>query len=259
MKNKKRIIIYIGIILLSSILSLGLSIVYQEYKQKTIPSVEKLIKEKKEQNYSDKDDYKKQKKEEIINYTNEIPSYREQYGNQYIMGRLEVPNLNINALVTRAGNNSFYLNNNLYNKNDGLGVPFFDYRNTDLANDKQINIYGHNTRNEKYFSQLPFINLEAYTDRNIFNNYKDIYLSIDEKKVHYEVIAVKIVNDSNNEHMKVIFRSDEDFLNHVGRLLRDSLYKDSNLEITSNDRLIVLQVCHYNPPDTYLLVIGKEE
>ena len=227
MKNKKRIIIYIGIILLSSILSLGLSIVYQEYKQKTIPSVEKLIKEKKEQNYSDKDDYKKQKKEEIINYTNEIPSYREQYGNQYIMGRLEVPNLNINALVTRAGNNSFYLNNNLYNQNDGLGVPFFDYRNTDLANDKQINIYGHNTRNEKYFSQLPFINLEAYTDRNIFNNYKDIYLSIDEKKVHYEVIAVKIVNDSNNEHMKVIFRSDEDFLNHVGRLLRDSLYKDN--------------------------------
>lgn len=259
MKNKKKIIIYIGIILLSSLLSLGLSIIYQEYKQKTIPVVEDLIKEKKQQNYSDKDDYKEQKKEEIINYTNEIPAYREQYGNPYIMGRLEIPNLNINALVTRAENNAFYLNNNLYNQKDGLGVPFFDYRNTDLANNKQINIYGHNTRNEKYFSQLPFINLEAYTDKNIFNNYKDIYLSIDEKKVHYEVIAIKIVNDSNNEHMKVIFYSEEDFLKHVGRLLQDSLYKDTNLEITSNDRLIVLQVCHYNPPDTYLLVIGKEK
>ena len=259
MKNKKKIIIYIGIILLSSLLSLGLSIIYQEYKQKTIPVVEDLIQEKKQQNYSDKDDYKEQKKEEIINYTNEIPAYREQYGNPYIMGRLEIPNLNINALVTRAENNAFYLNNNLYNQKDGLGVPFFDYRNTDLANNKQINIYGHNTRNEKYFSQLPFINLEAYTDKNIFNNYKDIYLSIDEKKVHYEVIAIKIVNDSNNEHMKVIFYSEEDFLKHVGRLLQDSLYKDTNLEITSNDRLIVLQVCHYNPPDTYLLVIGKEK
>ncbi len=259
MKNKKKIIIYIGIILLSALLSLGLSIIYQEYKQKTIPVVEDLIKEKKQQNYSDKDDYKEQKKEEIINYTNEIPAYREQYGNPYIMGRLEIPNLNINALVTRAENNAFYLNNNLYNQKDGLGVPFFDYRNTDLANNKQINIYGHNTRNEKYFSQLPFINLEAYTDKNIFNNYKDIYLSIDEKKVHYEVIAIKIVNDSNNEHMKVIFYSEEDFLKHVGRLLQDSLYKDTNLEITSNDRLIVLQVCHYNPPDTYLLVIGKEK
>ena len=259
MKNKKKIIIYIGIILLSALLSLGLSIIYQEYKQKTIPVVEDLIKEKKQQNYSDKDDYKEQKKEEIINYTNEIPAYREQYGNPYIMGRLEIPNLNINALVTRAENNAFYLNNNLYNQKDGLGVPFFDYRNTDLANNKQINIYGHNTRNEKYFSQLPFINLEAYTDKNIFNNYKDIYLSIDEKKVHYEVIAIKIVNDSNNEHMKVIFYSEEDFLKHVVRLLQDSLYKDTNLEITSNDRLIVLQVCHYNPPDTYLLVIGKEK
>lgn len=259
MKNKKKYIIYIGIILLSSLISLGISFIYQEYKRKTIPSVKELINEKKEKNYSDKDDYKEQKKEEISNYTNELPPYREQYGNPYIMGRLELPNLNINALVTRAENNAFYLNNNLYNQYDGLGVPFFDYRNTDLANNKQINIYGHNTRNEKYFSQLPFINLEAYTDKNIFDNYKDIYLSIDEKKVHYEIIAVKIITDANNEHMKVIFHSDEDFLQHISRLLQGTLYRNNNIEITSTDRIIVLQVCHYNPPDTYLLVIGREK
>lgn len=255
MKNKKRYLVYIGIIILTTIISLGISIAYQEYQNKKIPNVEELIKEKEKRNYTDKDNYKAPE-EELNNYVNELPTYREQYGNPYIMGKLELPSLNINALVTRAANNAFYLNNNLYNQYDGLGVPFFDYRNIDLVNDKQINIYGHNTRNEKYFSQLPFINLEAYTDENIFKNYKDIYLSIDEKKIHYEVVAVKIIDDSNNEHMKLIFHSDEDYLQHVGKLLKDTLYRNNNLEITINDRLLILQVCHYNPQDTYLLVIG---
>ena len=170
MKNKKvkRIISYLLIIMGSCILSFGGYFLYQYFtRESKIPSVDKLVKEKKKKNYSDKDDNKK----EVVNYVNELPAYREQYGNPYIMGRLEIPNLNINSLVTRAENNAFYLNNNLYNQHDGLGVPFFDYRHTDLANNQQINIYGHNTRNERFFDQLPFINLEAYVDENIFFKY----------------------------------------------------------------------------------------
>ena len=250
----KQIIIYILIIIGSMVLSFGGYLIYRHFTAISIPSVDKLIKEKKKNNYKDKDDNKK----DVEAYVNELPAYREQYGNPYIMGRLEIPNLNINALVTRTSNNAFYLNNNLYNVHDGLGVPFFDYRNTDLANNQQINIYGHNTKNEKFFDRLPFINLEAYVDENIFKNYKDIYLSIDEKLVHYKVIAIKIISNDNNEHMKVIFYNEEDFLQHVSKLLQNALYIESNLEIKGNDRLIVLQVCHYNPPDTYLLVIGKE-
>ena len=59
--------------------------------------------------------------------------------------------------------------------------------------------------------------------------------------------------------MKIIFRSDEDYIQHIRKLLQNTLYKESNLEITTEDRIIVLQVCHYNPPNTYLLIIGKEE
>ena len=58
--------------------------------------------------------------------------------------------------------------------------------------------------------------------------------------------------------MKIIFKDNHDFLTHVSRLLQNSLYRDNMIEISSSDRLIVLQVCHYNPMDTYLLVIGKE-
>ena len=174
------------------------------------------------------------------------------------MARLEVPNININTLVTRTSNNEYYLNYNLYNQYDGLGAPFFDFRNTSLNTDRQINIYGHNTQNTKFYDRLPFINLEAYTDENIFKNYKDINLYIDERLVKYRIVAIKIVNNSQIEHMKLVFYSDDDFVQHANKLLADTMYKENNLNITAKDRLLVLQVCHYNPVDTYLLVIAKE-
>lgn len=258
MKNKKNKNLGLKIILVVLVLiGIGLTAYYiydKNNPKKLVPPVKKIVDEKEKNNYKDKDDNKK----DVNTYVNNLPSYRQQYNNQFIMGKLEIPNLNIDSLVTRASNNEFYLNNNLYNQYDGLGVPFFDYRNTDLANNKQINIYGHNTMNEQYYDRLPFINLEAYTNENIFKNYKDIYLSIDEKQIHYEVIAVKVITGRDNEHMKVVFYSNEDYLQHVSKLLQNTMYKENNLEITANDKIIVLQVCHYNPPNTYLLVIGKE-
>jgi sortase B len=251
-KHTRKILI---IILLGISLGLLGYYVYDKTTTKTIPKVDNLIKEKKKINYKDKDNNKIDVKE----YVNKLNDYRSQYGNSNIMGKLDIPNLGIESLIVRTSNNEYYLNYNLYNQYDGLGAPFFDYRNTDLANNRQINIYGHNTRNEKYFDQLPFINLEAYTDKNIFDNYKDIYLSIDEKQIHYEVIAIKIITNQDNEHMKVIFYSDEDYLNHVTKLLKNTLYKENNMTISKDDKLIVLQVCHYNPEGTYLLVIGKEK
>lgn len=190
-------------------------------------------------------------------YNNLLPSYRSQYNNPNILGRLEIPGINIDTLVARTVNNSYYLQYNLYNEYDQIGAPFFDYRNQDLPNNRQVNIYGHNTENESIYDKLPLISLEKYTDKNNFDKYKDIYLSLDSGKIHYEIIAVKILTDGNNEHMKLIFYSDEDFLNHANKMLSGSLYTKENLLISPTDRLIVIQICHYNPRDSYLLVIGK--
>ncbi len=244
------IIVFIVLILIA-----GGYFYYTNYVDKQIPSVKELIKEKKKNNYSDKD----LNQIDINTYVNTLPQERLTYGNNDIVARLEIPNLNINSLVTRATNNEYYLDYNLYRQYDALGTPFIDFRNMNLATDKQINIYGHNTQNSAYYDQLPFINLEAYVDKGIFDNYKDVYLSIDEKQIHYEVIAVKIVTDADYEHMKVVFYSDQDYLTHVGKLLQNTLFKNENLEITVEDNLLVLQVCHYNPMNTYLLVICKEK
>lgn len=238
------------------ILCVGGYFIYDHFiREQGIPSVNQLIKDKKDSGFSDKD----QNKIDVSNYVNELPMYREQYGNQFIMGKLQIPNLNIDTLVVRANNNEYFLNYNLYGQWDGLGVPFFDYRNQDLNTNQQINIYGHNTQRQEFYSQLPFTNLEAYVDEAIFNNYKEVYLSIDERQIEYEVVAIKIITGDDNEHMKVIFKNDADFLQHMNKLLSNALYKSENASFTAYDHVLVLQVCHYNPMGSYLLVICKEK
>ncbi len=253
-KQKKKSYIWL-IIVVALILCAGGYYYYNNYAFKQLPEIKKLIDDKKKKGYSDKDD----NKIDVSTYVNTLPQERINYNNNDIVARLQVPNLGIDSLVTRASNNEYYLNYNLYRQYDELGVPFIDYRNTSLSTNQQINIYGHNTPNPQYYDQLPFINLEAYVDKGIFDNYKDVYLSIDERQIHYEVIAIKIVTDADNEHMKVVFYGEQDFLSHTGKLLSNTLFKNDQLEITSEDHLLVLQVCHYNPANSYLLVICKEK
>ena len=248
--NLKTILLMIFVPL---IMFFGTIYIYDTFIDKSISSVEKLKKEKEKNNYSDKDDGK-----DISNYVNELPALRQQYGNNDIYGRLEISQLNINSIVMRSVNNDYYLNRNVYHQVDGLGLPFFDYRNQSLSTNRQINIYGHNTQNQNFIDQLPFVNLTAYTDKNIFDNYKKVYLSIDERQIEYEVIAVKIITDGNNEHMKLIFYNDNDFVNHAAKMINGSLYT-SNATVTATDKLLVLQVCYYDPPGSYLIVISKQK
>jgi len=245
-------------ILIPVALCVGAYYVYNTYfAEGGLPSVNKLIKEKKKGNFKDKDDNKL----EEIPYENPLPALREQYGNDEIMGRLQIPNLNIDTPVFRAGDNRFYLNYNGYKQWDEIGVPFFDYRNTSLSTDWQINIYGHNTKQTDLYDKLPLTNLEAYMDGEIFLNYKDVYLSIDEKLLHYEAVATKIVYGAeDNEHMKVIFKDQYDYIQHTQKLLENVYNVDSSAaDFSHGERMLVLQICHYDPEGSYLLLICKEK
>lgn len=256
---RKKVKIFVPLIIFVIGIVYSISIIYNIYNRPKISNKAKKIIEQVKENNNDNVINDETKQENIISeepYINKLPEYRNQYGNGYIMGNLNIPGIEINSLVTRAKNNIYYLNHNIYNKYDELGTPFFDYRNQNLLYDLQINIYGHNTQNEKYYDKLPFSNLDAYTDQNVFNTYKDINLEIDEAKLKYRVIAIKIINNSDNEHMKLVFTDEEDYLNHINKLLSNTLYND-NVEYNANDKFLVLQACHFNPVNSYVLVIAK--
>ena len=256
-REKKKLGVIIPLIIsFICILSL-IGYYYFENNKVYTPTVQKIIKENNSNTKNKKDSNNNVPTETVEVYQNNLPAYRQQYNNKYIMGKLSMPGVKLESIITRANNNQYYLNHNLYNTYDELGNPFFDYRNTNLANARQINIYGHNTQNSNYYKQLPFTNLEAYNDYNVFKNNKDVTLEIDEKRINYKVVAVKIVTSDNNEHTKLIFYSDQDFINHINKMLSNSVYKE-NISVTAADKYLVLQACHYNPRNSYLLVIAKQ-
>ena len=257
-KNKVKLLIVFTLLVIFGI-TINHFYLSNDAKKGTIsPKVKEIIEKNKESNNEDDNNQLEEPEEEKEVYINQLPNYRNQYNNQSIYGRLIIPQLKMDSLITISDNNSYYIDHDIYNNYNKLGNPFFDHRNVSLSTDRQINIYGHNTQNEKYYDALPFTNLEAYTDENVFKTVKDIYLEIDERKLIFQVIAIKIITNNDNEHMKLVFYSDEDFLNHSKKLLDNTLFKE-NTEITASDRLLVLQACHYNPMGSYLLVIAKEK
>lgn len=253
MKKKNKFLVSILVLVLLGFIAVGVYEKFYNPYRHLSPTVQQIIKEK------TGGSEKESPLTPSVQYDNQLPFYRQQYGNPYIIAHLKIDSVKIDSLVSRAANNEYYLNHNLYNAYDELGSAFVDHRNQNLTSDRQINIYGHNTQNSKYYDVLPFTNLEAYTDINIFDHYKNVVLDIDERQLLFEVIAVKIVTDNDFEHMKLVFYSDEDWLQHVNKLLSNTLYiDDGNSKVGVSDRLLVLQACHYNPMNSYLLVICKE-
>lgn len=244
-KNKAKTRLIFSIIFLVFMIGLTSFFVYNNnYKTSKIPTINTEI-----QTTNDTDQ---------INYINNLPTFRTQFNNEDIKANLIIPGLGINILITKTDNNEYYLNHDIYKKSNALGNPFIDYRNNEMLNDRQINIYGHNTDNERYFKDLPFTKLQSYTDKNFFDNNKEVVLDIDETELRYQVIAVKVITKSDREHMSMIFYDENDYTTHLEKLLQNTLYYD-NTSVDKNSKILVLQACNYNPKDTYIIVICKRK
>ena len=191
-------------------------------------------------------------------YENSIPDLRNIYNNQDIIAELKIPSISLDSVITKTTDNKFYLNHDAYKNNSILGNPYIDFRNEDnLDNEKQINIYSHNSSNSDYQDKLPFYKLENYLDKSVFENSSDIYLLTEEKQIKYQIVAVKVIT-SNNEHMILDTSNSDKWVKHIDNLLKDTVYCNDNCKLSKDDKLLILQTCHYNPVGSYLLVIAKK-
>ena len=56
--------------------------------------------------------------------------------------------------------------------------------------------------------------------------------------------------------MTIHFYDDNDFIDHTYALLNGSTNK-RDVKITKDDRILVLQTCNYDPPDSLVIIICK--
>ena len=177
-------------------------------------------------------------------------------GNNDIVGVVRIDSIGLNAIVVKGKDNEYYLKHDLAKNSSIFGTEFVDYRNNnDLAKEKQINIYGHNSRNEDYYSKLEFSKLNKITDKTTFNNLSDIYFYIDNDVLIYKPVIVKVIT-TDYEYTRLVFNNEEVLKKHLKNLSSNTMYCNGDCSISEDKDIIILQTCYYDPVGSYLLLIG---
>ena len=82
-----------------------------------------------------------------------------------------------------------YLRRDFYGNNASGGTPFLDGRNAAQVEGQNLILYGHNMMDGSMFKPLI-----SYLEPNFRETHKDIFLEIDGRQYHYEVLAVVETN-----------------------------------------------------------------
>lgn len=102
------------------------------------------------------------------------------------VGWLTIPDTGIDYPVMHTPNDpEHYLRRDFYGESASAGTPFLDGRNAAQAEGQNLILYGHNMMDGSMFK--PLMN---YLEPNFRETHKDIFLEIDGRQYHYEVLAV---------------------------------------------------------------------
>lgn len=102
------------------------------------------------------------------------------------VGWVTIPDTGIDYPVMHTPNDpEHYLRRDFYGDSASGGTPFLDGRNAAQAEGQNLILYGHNMMDGSMFK--PLMN---YLEPNFRETHKDIFLEIDGRQYHYEVLAV---------------------------------------------------------------------
>ena len=151
---------------------------------------------------------------------------------------LRVNNTNIDYVVVKTDNNEYYLNHNFNKENNVAGWIFANYLNKFDESDKNIVIFGHNTKDGSMFGTLKNILNKNWYENN--DNRK--ILLITEKDVYfYEIFSCYSIVPEDF-YIKANFKDDNDFLDFINILKKRSIY-DFNIDVGVNDNILTLSSC----------------
>lgn len=174
--------------------------------------------------------------EEEEKYKVDFETLKEQ--NPDTVAYLEVNNTNINYVVVKGKDNSYYLNHNFEKKWNIAGWIFADYHNKYDGTDRNLVIYGHNTRDGSMFDTLKDI-LKRDWQENIDN--RKVLLVTENGTYYYEVFSVYSIAPEEY-YINTVFSNDEEFYKFMNVVKSRSIYS-FNVDLKKEDRILTLSSC----------------
>ncbi len=161
--------------------------------------------------------------------------------NNEIIAYLKVNNTNIDYVVVKGSDNSYYLKHNLYKEYNRAGWIFMDFHNKLDGSDKNIVIYGHNTMDGTMFGTLRnVIKKEWYENEE--NHI--IQLVLENEILTYQVFSTYSI-PVEDYYINTIFKDNNEFNKFVNTLKNRSVY-NYGVEVNGEDSILTLSTCTGN-------------
>jgi len=159
--------------------------------------------------------------------------------NEDTVAYIEVKNTNISYVVVRGYDNSYYLNHNFEKEWNVAGWIFGDYHNKFDETDKNLVIYGHETKDGSMFGTLNKVIAEEWYKNK--ENY-EISLVTEQGNYTYQVFSVYSI-DPEDYYINTYFQGNE-FEDFINTIHNRSIY-DFSIDVTSKDKILTLSSCLY--------------
>lgn len=141
-----------------------------------------------------------------------------------------------------------YLRRDFYGSSANGGTPFLDGRNAAQVEGQNLILYGHNMMDGSMFK--PLMN---YLDSSFRESHKDIFLELNGKQYHYEVLAVVETSVDSS-----LYRYTELGDPEKKSAFRSALFDAADLEVIHHtEGYLTLSTCNNGGGDSRVLVVAS--
>lgn len=155
---------------------------------------------------------------------------------------LKVNGTKIDYIVVQGKDNEYYLNHNFNKENNRSGWIFLDYKNRLDGTDKNLIIYGHNTKDGSMFGTLrKVITSDWYLNKD---NHIITVVDKNNKTMKYQVFSTYKV-DNEEYYIQTEFTNDDSFKEFLNTIKKRSVY-NYKVDVDISDKILTLSTCAAN-------------
>ena len=166
------------------------------------------------------------------------------------VGWIYQPNTVINYPIAHTEDNYYYLDHILGGEPNGNGTIFIDVKCAGDFSDKNTLVYGHNMNDGSMFASL-----RNYRDPAYYPDHPVLYISTPDKNYRLELFTGFVTEPTSFAYANS-FDEVEQFEHFIDSARELSVF-ETDVEVTTEDRLVTLSTCTYEFDDARFVVIGK--
>ena len=167
-----------------------------------------------------------------------------------------IPNTRIDYPVARStgdGNDSFYLEHNVYRQYQFSGTIFSEIANQPDMHDRVTVMYGHNMLNGTMFASLHY-----FEDKDFFDSNNTAFVLTKDKVFTYLIYSAYSY-DNRNILSSFFVNDDDTFREYLDSTLQPHSVNENvreGVELTTEDKILTLSTCTNGASNTRYLVQG---